>query len=91
MNRNGVRKGAGGPHGKTPKTEPEAGPDGSEVLTVRQAAQYLNCRYATVLRMTQNGQIPALRVGRRWRFRRADIEKWIARMPRYQKYKLHKS
>jgi len=32
----------------------------------------------TVYRLIRTGDLPAVRVGRQWRFRRADLEKWLA-------------
>jgi excisionase family DNA binding protein len=32
----------------------------------------------TLYRLIRTGQLPAVRVGRQWRFRKADLEKWLA-------------
>jgi excisionase family DNA binding protein len=31
----------------------------------------------TVYRLIRAGELPAVRVGRQWRFRRADLESWL--------------
>jgi excisionase family DNA binding protein len=31
----------------------------------------------TLQRIARSGQIPAVRIGKLWRFRRSDLEKWI--------------
>jgi excisionase family DNA binding protein len=49
----------------------------SEVMTVKQAAEYLNCHPTTVYRLLAPREIPGFRLGGSWRFRRSDIEKWI--------------
>ena len=49
-----------------------------EVMTLREAADYLNCHRTTLYRMVKQGDIPAFRLGGSWRFRRPDIEDWIA-------------
>ena len=54
------------------KTGPE-----TDIMTVREVADYLNCHYSTIYRLLGNGAIPAFRLGADWRFRRADIEQWI--------------
>jgi len=49
-----------------------------EVMTLQQVAKYLNCHYSTAFRLVHSGTLPAFRLGGDWRFRRSDIEKWIA-------------
>jgi excisionase family DNA binding protein len=61
----------------------------SEIVTVQQLAEYLRYHPSTVYRLLRNHEIPGFKLGGSWRFRRADVEKWIARMSLYQKYKLH--
>jgi excisionase family DNA binding protein len=59
---------------------PEAGADDpdSEVMTVRQVAQYLNCRHHRVYRLMLIGGLPRIRLGCDWRFLRSDLERWVA-------------
>ncbi len=45
----------------------------SELLTVKEVAIYLRVSRVTVWRWCQQGTIPAFRVGRNWRIRRADL------------------
>jgi excisionase family DNA binding protein len=47
--------------------------------TVRQVAEYLSVNERTVYRMAERGDLPAFKVGDAWRFRREDIDAWIAR------------
>jgi excisionase family DNA binding protein len=42
-------------------------------------ALYLHCHPNTVYRLLKERKIPAFRVGSDWRFRRSDIDEWIAR------------
>ena len=49
----------------------------SEIMTVQGAAEYLNCNYVTIYRMLRAGELPGFRVGSRWRFQRADLDRWI--------------
>ena len=49
----------------------------SEILTIRQLAEYLMVSEKTVYRMLDRNQLPAVRVGAQWRFRRADIDAWL--------------
>jgi excisionase family DNA binding protein len=51
----------------------------SDVMTVREVAKYLNCHFNTVYRLLQSNEIPAFHLGGVWRFRRAEIDRWIAK------------
>jgi excisionase family DNA binding protein len=48
-----------------------------EILTIRQLADYLMVSEKTVYRMLDRNQLPAIRVGAQWRFRRQDIDQWL--------------
>lgn len=43
-------------------------------MTTDEVREYLQVNLRTVYRLIKAGKIPALRVGRQWRFRRIDIE-----------------
>jgi excisionase family DNA binding protein len=49
----------------------------SEILTIRQLAEYLMVSEKTVYRMLDRNQLPAVRVGAQRRFRKADIDGWL--------------
>jgi len=63
---------------RTREPEPEAGGGYSELMTLHQVADYLHCHYITAYRLIHRGELPAFRVGSDWRFRRIDLDKWIA-------------
>ncbi|MBE7448182.1 MAG: helix-turn-helix domain-containing protein [Kofleriaceae bacterium] len=48
-----------------------------EILTLPEVAQLLKVAEKTVYSMAQKGQLPAFKVGGQWRFKRADLDKWI--------------
>ncbi|QKE40026.1 MAG: helix-turn-helix domain-containing protein [Ferrovum myxofaciens] len=50
----------------------------SEILTIKQVAEYLKVTERTIYRLTAVKKIPAFKVGGTWRFSRADIDRWIA-------------
>src|SRR5215831_11479431 len=58
--------------------------DTSEIMTLRDAAAYLNCHYRTLFKLVRSGQVPAFRVGVCWRCSRLDIDRWIARQHAFQ-------
>jgi excisionase family DNA binding protein len=47
-------------------------------LTTEEVLEYLQVNLRTVYRLIKAGKIPAVRVGRQWRFRKADIDQWLA-------------
>jgi excisionase family DNA binding protein len=49
----------------------------NETLTPIEAGLYLNLHVRTIHRLAKNGLIPAMKVGRRWRFKKAVLEKWL--------------
>jgi excisionase family DNA binding protein len=48
-----------------------------EILTLKELATYLKIAERTLYRLAQEHQLPAFKVGGSWRFRRADIDRWI--------------
>jgi excisionase family DNA binding protein len=49
----------------------------NEITTLQEVADYLNCHYTTVYRLARDGTLPAFYVGRRYRVRWDELEKWI--------------
>ncbi|PYQ83645.1 MAG: DNA-binding protein [Acidobacteria bacterium] len=49
-----------------------------EILTIVELAQLLKVAEKTVYTMAQNGEVPCFKVRGQWRFRRHDIDSWIA-------------
>jgi excisionase family DNA binding protein len=47
------------------------------VMTVSQLSRYLQVSTGHVYEMARTGQIPAIRLGRKWRFRREQIDRWL--------------
>jgi len=46
-------------------------------LTTEEVLEYLQVNLCTVYRLIKAGKIPAVRVGRQWRFRKRDIDAWL--------------
>src|SRR5437763_14690245 len=46
-------------------------------LTTEEVLEYLKVNLRTVYRLIKAGKIPAVRVGRQWRFRKRDIDAWL--------------
>lgn len=48
-----------------------------EVLTLKEVATLLKIAERTAYMMVQRGDLPGFKVGGQWRFKRADIDRWI--------------
>ena len=51
----------------------------AEIMTTKELAKYLKLHEITICKYAAEGQIPAIRIGRVWRFDKDAIDKWIAR------------
>ena len=49
-----------------------------EILTLDEVAAYLKAGKRTVYRLAASGEIPAFKLGGTWRFRRSELDQWIA-------------
>jgi excisionase family DNA binding protein len=48
-------------------------------LTTREVQDCLRVTPRTIYRLIESRELPAVRVGRRWRFRRRDLDEWFDR------------
>mgnify|MGYP001599703449 CR=1 FL=1 len=48
-----------------------------EFLTMKEVATLLKIGEKTAYTMAQRGELPGFNVGEEWRFKRADIDRWI--------------
>ena len=46
-------------------------------LTTVEVLEYLHVHHRTLYRLIKAGRIPAVRVGRQWRFRKRDLDAWL--------------
>jgi excisionase family DNA binding protein len=51
--------------------------DTENFLKTEEVEAYLHIDQRTIYRLVHAGKLPAVRVGRQWRFRREDIEAWL--------------
>lgn len=49
----------------------------TDVMTIREVAEYLKLTEKTAYRLAADGTLPGFKVGGAWRFRRRDIDAWI--------------
>lgn len=48
-----------------------------DLLSPKQLAEYLQLSQRTVYRLLERGDLPAVRVGGQWRFRKAAVDEWL--------------
>jgi excisionase family DNA binding protein len=48
-------------------------------LTMDEVLGYLRVTSRTIYRLIKAGELPAVRVGRQWRFRQRDLDAWLSR------------
>ncbi|MCA9638598.1 MAG: PTS sugar transporter subunit IIA [Myxococcales bacterium] len=51
--------------------------DPDRLLTLRELADYLRLGERTVLKLAQQGEVPAARIGNQWRFKQGVIDAWL--------------
>ena len=54
----------------------------SSIMTPKEVAEYLQIHTATLYILIRRGEIPSFKIGTDHRFRRDEIEKWIAEKQR---------
>jgi excisionase family DNA binding protein len=50
----------------------------AHIMTVEETAHFLRIHPETLREKARQGKIPALKVGRAWRFQRERLEQWLA-------------
>jgi excisionase family DNA binding protein len=48
-----------------------------EVMNIRQASQYLGVSPDTLYRYVCEGEIPAFKLGNRWKFKKTILDRWM--------------
>jgi excisionase family DNA binding protein len=60
----------------TDQKKPVASVGFEPLLSPAQAGTWLGVHEKTAISMARGGELPALRIGKHWRFRRTDLESW---------------
>jgi excisionase family DNA binding protein len=66
--------GAGGTMTKLQKDDAQ---NDRDVMTIKDVAQYLRISEAKVYELARTGSIPALRIGKSWRFQKDLLKQWV--------------
>jgi len=51
--------------------------DNTEIFTIKELALYLKLAEKTAYKLVSDGKLPGFKVGGAWRFRKAEIDRWI--------------
>jgi len=49
----------------------------TEILTIEEVAAYLRLKPQTIYKWAQEKRLPAVKLGKEWRFRRSIIDRWL--------------
>jgi PTS system nitrogen regulatory IIA component len=49
----------------------------NEILTIEEVATYLRLTPQTIYKWAQERKIPAVKLGKEWRFRKSIIDRWL--------------
>lgn len=63
----------------------------SEIMTTKEIARYLKLHEITICKHAANGNIPAIRIGKVWRFDKDIIDKWIQKGQKRKTQVSHKA
>jgi excisionase family DNA binding protein len=50
----------------------------AQIMTTKEMAEYLRLHQITICKLSKEGKIPSIRIGRVWRFDKEVIDEWIA-------------
>jgi excisionase family DNA binding protein len=50
----------------------------AQIMTTKEIAKYLRLHQITICKLSKEGKIPAIQIGRVWRFDKEIIDAWIA-------------
>lgn len=50
----------------------------TDIMTIKEVAEYLKLTEKTTYRLAAERKIPGFKVGGAWRFRKSEIDRWIA-------------
>jgi len=50
----------------------------ADIMTTKEIAEYLKLHPITICKYVAEGKIPAIRIGRVWRFDKDAIDKWFS-------------
>jgi len=55
-----------------------------EILNIKEVSGYLKIPISTVYKLAQSGKVPAVKVGKHWRFMKKDLEHLFEKKPEHR-------
>ena len=52
------------------------------VMTIKESSVYLKISRSTLYNLAQEGNLPAQKVGRHWRFHKEAVDQWLKQKPK---------
>jgi excisionase family DNA binding protein len=49
-----------------------------EILNIKEVSEYLKIPVSTIYKLVQDGKVPAIKVGKHWRFMKKDLDHLFA-------------
>jgi excisionase family DNA binding protein len=46
----------------------------SDILNIKEVSEYLKIPVSTIYKLVQDGKVPAIKVGKHWRFMKRDLD-----------------
>ena len=51
----------------------------AQMMTTKEMAKYLKLHAITICKLSKEGRIPAIQIGKVWRFDKEAVDEWIAK------------
>jgi excisionase family DNA binding protein len=51
--------------------------DENEIMTIEDVAAYLKLKPQTIYKWAQDGEIPAIKIQKEWRFKKSILDRWL--------------
>jgi len=55
--------------------------EANDIMTIDELAEYLRISKSTLYKLAQEGKLPGQKVGKRWRFHREAVDRWVQNDP----------
>ncbi len=52
-----------------------------EIMNIKEVSEYLKIPISTVYKLAQSGEVPAVQVGKHWRFMKKDLDHLFGKKP----------
>jgi excisionase family DNA binding protein len=49
----------------------------NEIMTIEEVAAYLKLKPQTIYKWAQDGEIPAIKIQKEWRFKKSILDRWM--------------